>query len=330
MNTRLILMTVVAALLLAACGGDAAETTATAPPDTAVAAATTEAAPPAPAPTVISASAGQTDLGPTLVGENGLTLYGFTNDTQAASTCGGTCAEAWPPVIVSPDWDVAPDLDAGIFATTTRDDGSLQLVAGRWPLYYFAGDAAAGDINGQGSGDVWFAVDLDGGLYTDQAAAADDAAAEEAAPEAADGAEAEAAAPATIVSTGDTDLGPVLVDADGLTLYGFTNDVDGQPTCEDDCADAWPPVIMDSAELPEGLDAEVFSVVERPDGSFQLSAGVWPLYTFAGDGAPGDVNGQGSGDVWFAATPEGGLIRDGADAAAAEEAPAESDSDDGY
>ena len=42
---------------------------------------------------------------------------------------------------MSEDWDVAPGLDSGIFATTVRDDGQLQLVAGKWPLYYFAGDA---------------------------------------------------------------------------------------------------------------------------------------------------------------------------------------------
>ena len=103
------------------------------------------------------------------MGPNGLTLYGFTNDVQAASTCYGTCADAWPPVIVSDDWTAGPGLDFGIFATTVRDDGQLQLVAGKWPLYYFAGDAVPGDIKGQGSGDVWFVVDTDGGLITDSA-----------------------------------------------------------------------------------------------------------------------------------------------------------------
>ena len=53
----------------------------------------------------------------------------------------------------------------------------------------------------------------------------------------------------------------------------------------------------------------MFSVVEGVvDGTFQLKAGAWPLYLFAGDAAPGDINGQGSGDVWFAVNPTGGLI----------------------
>ena len=99
-----------------------------------------------------------------LASADGLTLYGFTNDVDAISTCYSTCAEAWPPVIVDEEWAVGPGLDIGIFSTTTREDGKLQLVAGKFPLYTFGGDAAAGDITGHGSGEVWFAVALDGTL----------------------------------------------------------------------------------------------------------------------------------------------------------------------
>lgn len=127
----------------------------------------------------------------------------------------------------------------------------------------------------------------------------------------------------SIVSVATTSLGEVLVEETGLTLYGFLDDEDGVPSCEGACADAWPPVFVDSADLPTGLDAGVYSVSERSDGTFQLNSGVWPLYSFAGDAAAGDVNGQGSGDVWFVATPGGGLItgEDVAESAAA--APAE-------
>lgn len=114
---------------------------------------------------------------------------------------------------------------------------------------------------------------------------------------------------AAVVQTGQTDLGEVLTDAEGLTLYGFTNDTDGVPTCEAGCAETWPPLIVDSADLPAGLDPNVFSVAERPDGTFQLVAGVWPLYLFSGDAAAGDANGQGLNDVWFVVTPSGELIQ---------------------
>lgn len=112
-----------------------------------------------------------------------------------------------------------------------------------------------------------------------------------------------------VVQVGETDLGQVLTSADGFTLYAFTNDTDGTSTCEADCADAWPALLVDSAELPEGLDAQVFSVVPRSDGTFQLSANGQPLYRFAGDAAPGDTNGQGSGGVWFAVSPTGEMIQ---------------------
>ncbi len=243
----------------------------------------------APAATTIDASAGVTEFGDVLVGPNGMTLYGFTNDLDGRSACYGTCAEAWPPVIVGPNWGVAPAIDAGIFNTVARDDGQLQLVAGKWPLYYYAGDAIPGDATGQANGDVWFVVDLEGGLIRDtsEAAAYDEA--------------------ADVVAPGASELGQILVDEAGLSLYGFLNDAEGMPSCFDACADAWPPLLVPSGELPVGLDPAVFSVVPYGDG-FQLKAGKWPLYRFAADGAPGDINGQGSGDVWFLARPDGGLI----------------------
>ena len=312
MNTRLRLAGSLLAgtIIFTACGGDSVPIAQA--PDAPAAEA------PAVAPVLggIAATAGVTDLGEILVGEDGLSLYGFTNDVDAISACYGTCADAWPPVIVDQDFEVAPGLDTGIFATTVRDDGSLQLVAGKWPLYFFAGDAAPGDINGQGSGDVWFAVDTDGILITGDAEVAADPAAEQPAEEAA-----EAPLEPAFIGIGGTEAGEVLVGPGSLSLYGFLNDVDGQPTCEGACADAWPPILLDGPELPADLDPAVFSVVQRPDGTHQLRAGVWPLYLFAGDAQQGDINGQGSGDVWFLAAPDGSLI--GApstgDAAAAED-----------
>ncbi len=316
---RLALIGAGVAVTIAACGSDSTSTPEPEPaaPPPAEAAADAPAAAPAPAAVTTASS----ELGEILVGADGLTVYGFTNDTDAVSTCYGTCAEAWPPVIVDEDWSVAPGLDSGIFATTTRDDGSLQLVAGKWPLYYFAGDTAAGDTAGQNSGEVWFVVDTDGVLIQGEGAAdgiADDA--ETAEPAAAEETEALA------VQVAATDLGDVLVDAAGMTLYGFTPDAGANPTCEGACADAWPPILVD--EVPAGLDPAVFSTATRPDGSTQLVAGQWPLYLFAGDAVPGDTAGQGSGDQWFVVAPDGGLIG----AAQGAVAPVEQDepSDGGY
>lgn len=111
-----------------------------------------------------------------------------------------------------------------------------------------------------------------------------------------------------LVRTGQTALGEVLTTADGRTLYGLTDDAQGVPTCDGACAEVWPPLLVDGPELPAGLDPAVFGVAERLDGTHQLTAGGSPLYTYAEDEAPGDVNGQGSGGVWFAARPDGQLI----------------------
>lgn len=323
LNKKLLGGLFAAALLFTACGSDPAPLVA--PAAAADSPTTAPAAPAADAASnAVAVTAGESELGDILFGADGRAVYGFTNDVDATSACYGTCADAWPPLIVGEDWTVAPGLDSGIFNAVARDDGQLQLVAGKWPLYYFAGDTVSTDLNGQGSGDVWFVVGTDGILVTD------------APEESADAATDAPAEVASIVAVASTPIGDALVDEAGLTLYGFLNDTDGVPSCEGACADAWPPVFVDSAELPADLDAEVFSVSERPDGTFQLNAGVWPLYRFAGDGAPGDVNGQGSGDVWFVATPDGGLIKDGdaAESASAASTPAasdtESEEDDGY
>jgi predicted lipoprotein with Yx(FWY)xxD motif len=117
-----------------------------------------------------------------------------------------------------------------------------------------------------------------------------------------------APAPAAAVQATESPLGTILIDAAGLTVYGFTQDAAGTPTCTGGCADNWPPVTVDGDALPAGLDPVVFSVVERSDGTYQLKAGEWPLYRFAGDAAPGDTNGQAAGGVWFVVAPDGTLI----------------------
>jgi predicted lipoprotein with Yx(FWY)xxD motif len=328
MKTKLFPVALASLTLLAMAGcsrsnGDDAKAAVATQPPAATAAPPTTAAPttaaPAASPADFAAKVGDSALGKIMTDAKGLTLYGFVNDVNATSTCYSTCAEAWPPVIVPADWKVGPGLDTGIFSTTKREDGSLQLVAGKYPVYTYGGDAAPGDSAGQGSGAVWFAMNLDGTLVPADAQAAAPTTTAAAAPAAAPNpygnetgaqAPAPAAAPAPApVSTATTSLGDVLVDASGMTLYGFTKDADGNSSCNDKCAEAWPPLTVDSADLPAGLDAKVFSVIDRADGSHQLKAGKWPLYRFAGDSAPGDVNGQGSGGNWFVVDPAGKLIK---------------------
>jgi predicted lipoprotein with Yx(FWY)xxD motif len=95
------------------------------------------------------------EYGDYLAGVDGKALYIFKSDVQGSgeSTCYDACIAAWPAYLV--DADYKSEL-AGDFTVITRTDGTYQLAYNGWPLYYFAGDAKAGDVNGQGVGDVWY------------------------------------------------------------------------------------------------------------------------------------------------------------------------------
>jgi predicted lipoprotein with Yx(FWY)xxD motif len=109
-----------------------------------------------------SSAAGATvTVSPTgyLVASNGMALYIFDKDTTAnVSSCSGACLTNWPPLTVAPGTQVAPGtgLDAEDFATFTRTDNTATQVSyyGK-PLYFFVGDTAAGQTNGDGVGGVW-------------------------------------------------------------------------------------------------------------------------------------------------------------------------------
>ena len=102
------------------------------------------------------------DLGPVLVNADGFTLYLFESDTGSTSTCTGSCAGTWPALTTDGAPAAGDGVDDGKLGTTARDDGSTQVTYDGHPLYTYAGDSAAGDANGQGIGDVWFAVTADG------------------------------------------------------------------------------------------------------------------------------------------------------------------------
>jgi predicted lipoprotein with Yx(FWY)xxD motif len=118
-----------------------------------------------------------------------------------------------------------------------------------------------------------------------------------------------AAAAAGAVKTAQSSLGTILVDAQGRTLYGFANDVNGTPTCDTSCLSIWPAFTTHGAPKPSaGLNGTQLTTVPRDDGSSQVKAGKWPLYLFSGDTKAGDVNGQGV-ENFFVVSPDGSLIK---------------------
>ena len=99
-------------------------------------------------------------FGQALVDDTGRSLYLFTKDTQnsGASSCTGECLVNWPPLLTDGDPVAGTGVDAAMLGTITLPDGTTQVTYNGWPLYYYIDDAAAGDANGQGVGDVWFLV----------------------------------------------------------------------------------------------------------------------------------------------------------------------------
>jgi predicted lipoprotein with Yx(FWY)xxD motif len=106
----------------------------------------------------------KTAVGKVLIGAHGRTVYLFTADKGSKSACYGQCASVWPPLI-----GAKPTVGAGLsvskLGTTKRKDGKLQVTYGGHPLYYFAPDKKAGDVNGQGIvhfGGAWWVVSAAG------------------------------------------------------------------------------------------------------------------------------------------------------------------------
>ncbi|MCK0112820.1 hypothetical protein MWU75_11780 [Ornithinimicrobium sp. F0845] len=117
----------------------------------------------------------------------------------------------------------------------------------------------------------------------------------------------EAMGPGPVVATADTDLGTILVDGEGMTLYLFTQDSPNTSVCFDDCLAAWP-ILEGEPTAGEGTDDSLLGSFEREDGTVQATYDGWPLYYFAQDQAPGDVTGQAVNDVWWVIDADGAAI----------------------
>jgi predicted lipoprotein with Yx(FWY)xxD motif len=113
----------------------------------------------------------------------------------------------------------------------------------------------------------------------------------------------------TTVAVASSTLGNILVDGDGRTLYAFTKDKGDQSACSGDCATSWP-ALTGPATAGTGVQASLLSTSMQANGTSQVTYGGKPLYYFAGDAKPGDTNGQDVGNVWFALTADGELVKE--------------------
>jgi predicted lipoprotein with Yx(FWY)xxD motif len=99
---------------------------------------------------------------------------------------------------------------------------------------------------------------------------------------------------------GDSSLGKVLTDANGMTLYTYDKDTKGagKSTCEGKCIVNWPPFMAPADATADG-DWTVADGVDKDGKPIKLWAYEgWPLYYWINDKKAGDVDGDGKGGVW--------------------------------
>jgi predicted lipoprotein with Yx(FWY)xxD motif len=105
------------------------------------------------------AAVASTSLGQIVVDGKGMTAYYYDPDVanSGTSTCTGQCAALWPAIESS---STTPTVDGvtGTVATIKGTDGGNQLTINGRPIYTFANDKAAGDVNGQGLMGIWWVV----------------------------------------------------------------------------------------------------------------------------------------------------------------------------
>lgn len=217
-----------------------------------------------------------TSLGNVLTDSQGKTLYFFTKDADGKSACTGGCLTTWPVFNAS----AAPKLGAGLnatdFGTITRADGTSQTTFKGWPLYYYAQDASAGEVKGEGVGSVWFVAKTKYTvMLTDAQLVGNDGKSYKS------------------DYTEGTEITKYFVDGMGRTLYAFAKDTKNTNsyTKSDFSNDAtWPVYTVTSIdEIPSILDKSLFGTIDV-FGKKQLTYKGWPIYYFGADGAVRGAN----------------------------------------
>jgi len=109
-----------------------------------------------------------------------------------------------------------------------------------------------------------------------------------------------------------TDLGPILVDSSGRTLYLFEKDKGDKSNCSGACATAWPPLTTSAKPTTAtGVTASLLGTTKRADGKTEVTYNGHPLYTYVGDGAPGQTSGEGVdqfGAEWYVLSAHGNKV----------------------
>jgi len=116
----------------------------------------------------------------------------------------------------------------------------------------------------------------------------------------------------TVVKIGSSNLGQVLVDAHGKTLYLWAHDKSASSTCYGDCAEYWPPLLTRGKPLAAGgAQSSLLGTTRRSDGRIQVTYAGHPLYSFVQDTKAGQTKGEGLtgfGGRWDPVSRAGGPV----------------------
>jgi predicted lipoprotein with Yx(FWY)xxD motif len=165
-----------------------------------------------------------------------------------------------------------------------------------------AGCGSSNDTTGESSNGAGSAAAYGGGAYGGGESSSTTASEE--------GASTGGAGETTFVSTATAgDLGQVIVNSEGMTLYDFHKDKGTTSSCYGACESAWPPLSTSAKPQAEGgAQSSMLGTTERKDGTMQVTYNGHPLYTFAEDKKAGEANGNdfsAFGAQWYALMPNG-------------------------
>ena len=117
---------------------------------------------------------------------------------------------------------------------------------------------------------------------------------------------------ATRVGVASSQLGRIVVDGKGRTLYLFEKDKHRRSACYGECATFWPPLLTHGKPVARpGLKRSLLGTTRRANGGEQVTYAGHPLYRFALDTKPGQTKGEGLNDFgagWDVLSPAGKKI----------------------
>jgi predicted lipoprotein with Yx(FWY)xxD motif len=160
-SSKLLAVGLITAIALSACSSSTSskKASSTTKPHTATSIATTTSAVASGHATVDTAHSAL--FGTILVNSSGMTLYMLTADTSTTSACTAACQAVWPPLTVTGAPTAGPGVNPSLLGTIPGPNGMRQVTYGGHPLYTFAKDTAAGQVNGEGInhfGGFWYVL----------------------------------------------------------------------------------------------------------------------------------------------------------------------------